>query len=184
MSSRMKRERRRERHKKQKRKHLGHGPKYFLEHMVTLEHEGDLCGWARVDPATPEEQAWLTKAVALAIPFAQEVSDDPGSQMIDFIVVARAAETLWAASPGSPHWRDLDVEAFLAALERNNMPTWLPRDNAIASLFAFVHFLVKYKHITADEARVLRSRLDPHAPALLLAMGYKPAPLPPSLQPS
>ena len=65
------------------------------------------------------------------IPFAREVSEDPGSQMIDFIVVNRAAEVLWAASPGSPHWRDLDVEAFLAALERHNMPSWLPRDNAI-----------------------------------------------------
>ncbi|MBL8740156.1 MAG: hypothetical protein JNK04_03645 [Myxococcales bacterium] len=154
------------------------------KHLVTLEHEGELCGWMRHDPVTPEEEVWLTQAVGLAIPFAREVSEDPGSQMIDFIVVNRAAEVLWAASPGSPHWRDLDVEAFLAALERHNMPSWLPRDNAIGSLFAFTHFLAKYGHITADEARVLRSRLDPYVPALFLAAGYRPAPLPPDLQPS
>ena len=178
----MKKNRRRSRHEKQKqrRKHNGRKP----GHVVSFEHEGGISGWGRDRPVTPEEEAWLLKAAGLAIPFAREVSDDPGSQMIDFIVVSRAAEVLWAASPGSPHWRDLDVEAFLAEMEKLGMPTWLPRDNAIGSLFAFVHFLAKYSLITADEARVLRSRLDPHMPALFLAAGYKPAPLPPNLQPS
>lgn len=182
MSWLMKKNRRRSRHKKQKQGRHDNRPK--LTHMVAFEHEGDLGGWMRDRPVTPEEEAWLLQAAGLAIPFAREVSDDPGAQMIDFIVVSRAAEVLWLASPGSPHWRDLDVEAFLAELDRLGMPNWLPRDNAIGSLFAFVHFLTKYSHITPDEARVLRSRLDPYMPSLFRAAGYKPTPLPPHLQPS
>lgn len=152
--------------------------------MLTLERDGELAGWMRDEPVGPEERAWLEHAVALATEFGREVSDDVGSQMCDFIVIGRAAELLWAASPGSPRWRDLDVEAYLEAHERAHMFDWLPRDNVIASLFAFTSFLVKYKHITPSEALIMRSRLDPYTPAIMTALGYKPVELPASLRPS
>ncbi len=150
--------------------------------MFSVQCEDGVCGWVRDTPVGSDERVWLEHAVDLGIRFGLEVSDDPGCQMLDFIFVSRAAETLWAASPGSPHWRDLDVEALFEVLDRMHMGEL--RDNAIASLIAFTHFLSKHGYVTANEALVVRSRLDPHAPPLMLAMGYEPVPLPPHLRPS
>ncbi len=129
-----------------------------------------------------DERAWLEHAIDLGIRFGIELSDDPDCQMLDFIFVSRAAETLWAASPGSPHWRDLDVEPLLAVLDRMHMGDL--RDNAIASLIAFTCFLSKHGYVTADEALVMKSRVDPYAPPLMIAMGYQPVSLPACLRPS
>jgi hypothetical protein len=150
--------------------------------MFSAPCSDGMCGWARDTPVGPEERVWREHAVDLGIRFGIELSDDPGCQMLDFIFVSRAAETLWAASPGSPHWRDLDVEAVLALLDRMHMGDL--RDNAIASLIAFTYFLSTHGYITANEALVMKSRLDPYAPQLMIAMGYEPVPLPAHLRPS
>jgi len=138
--------------------------------MFSASYDGELFGWLRDEPVDAPQQAWLEKAVGLGIEFSREVSGDHAdSRLIDVIVIGRAAETLWAASPGSPHWRDLDVDVFLSALERARMGRW--RDSAIVTLIAFAHFLAKHGYVSGREALVLRSRLDPHAPPAFIAAG-------------
>lgn len=144
--------------------------------------ERGMFGWIRHAPMGPDERVWIEQAIELAIRFGAELSDDFECQMIDLVVVTRAAECLWATSPGSPHWRDLDVEEFLSLLDRVRLGDL--RDNAIASLIGLTHFLSKHGYITDNEALVLRSRLDPYASPLMVAMGYEPVVLPAHLRPS
>jgi hypothetical protein len=150
--------------------------------MFSTTYEGIFHAWLRYEPLSAAERRWLEQAVELGIRYGREVSDDLDCQGIDVAIVGRTAEALWAASPSSPHWRDLDPEAALARVERMCGREW--RDNAVASLMGFTHFLTNCGKLTAGEALVIRSRLDPFVPPVMVAAGYQPVVLPPSLQPS
>jgi hypothetical protein len=125
----------------------------------------------------------LEAAVALAIAYSREAhGDDMKSRLLEVTAVGRAAEMLWAASPRSPHWRDLDVDAFVSAIHAAGMDCL--RDHFIGSLFGFTCFLAKYGLLSVDDALALRSRLDRYVPPLFLSLGYQPAVIPPALLPS
>jgi hypothetical protein len=150
--------------------------------LFSVIHDGELHAWARDEPVGAEEQVWLENAVELGFHYAREVSDEIELHGIDIAFVGRAAEALWAASPGSPHWRDLDADGVLPHIERMCGAHW--RANAVASLIGFSHFLARRGKLTEGEALVIRSRFNRFVPPEMIAAGYKPVELPPSLRPS
>jgi hypothetical protein len=133
-------------------------------------------GWLRDRPVTQAERRWLDQACALALEHATFLhgEDAHESHGWTMALVGRAAEQIWAASPGAPTWAAMDVEA---AIERwaehgdERSPRSGPReqflDTMAWSLAAFVTWLVDKGHLAHDDARALMARLDPY---LLRAM--------------
>jgi hypothetical protein len=156
----------------------GFGPKV----MFSATYDGVFHAWLRHEPLDAAERTWLEHAVELGVRYGREVSDEIGCQGIDVALVGRSAEALWAAAPGSPHWRDIDPERCLARIERMCGKEW--RINGVSSLLGFTHFLAKHGMISADEALVIRARLDPFVPPELIALGYDRVELPVELRPS
>jgi len=150
--------------------------------LAVVDLGGLKFAWTREEPIEPTEQLWLEEACSLALACSRWIGASGDSQVLDIAVVARAAEQLWAAMPGAPSWTLLDVDALVERLD-----VVLPhntREDAMASLLAFIHWMRAAQLLSATDALTLLARCEPYIPELFRATGYRVAPLPAALQPS
>lgn len=151
--------------------------------MVGLSVAGMHLAWTRETPLGADERRWLEEACALALACSLEVHgpDAVSSQLLDIVVIGRAAELLWSASPGAPSWLRLDVDALVERLDCVLPPG--SRDCAMATLITFIHWMHARRYFSPADSMTLLARCEAYVPEAFRAMGYRVEPLPAALRP-
>ena len=115
----------------------------------------------------PRAEPWLDRATDLALEFYRDVNHEDDSWLgIDTAIIHIAAAVLWRTTGGKPCWSRLDVDAWLQQLSA--LPNWEQlQENAVMTLLAFYCFLVKFGHLTSEQAIGVVEQIEPYADPII-----------------
>jgi hypothetical protein len=119
----------------------------------------------------PRAEPWLDLATDLALAFYRDLDPEDDSWLsIDTVIIHIAAAVAWHSTGGQPCWSRLDVDVWLQQL--GSLPNWAQlQENAVMTLLAFYCFLVKFGHLTSEQAIGVVEQLEPYANPIIEQLG-------------